>query len=133
MTDDETHHTDQDLTDEYLLYEADHAATRAYCPYSDHAVGAVVAVSDGLIYRGCNVEVSGRVPSIHAEMMAVFHAVRCGYDEAIETVAVTEPPCGMCVHTLTEFCSPETRIVTPGGTWTLDELGGNLYWAGEHP
>jgi cytidine deaminase len=114
-----------------LLDEAREARKRAHCPYSNHAVGAVVLTDNGQTHRGCNIEVRGRLTSVHAEMLAAFVAV-CDNDNEFDTIACTEMACGPCVHTLAEFADRDTRFVTPDGEWTLGDLIGDLYWPGEH-
>ena len=51
------------------------AREKAYCPYSNFAVGAALLCQDGTIYTGCNIESSAYTPTICAERTAFFKAV----------------------------------------------------------
>jgi cytidine deaminase len=89
------------------------AVSSAYAPYSGLKIGAAVLASDGEIYTGCNIEVSGLSNSIHAEETALTKAIKDGKSE-LEAVSVSSEtgvtPCGMCRQTLTEF-SQENLLV----------------------
>jgi cytidine deaminase len=80
---------------------------KAFAPYSEYRVGAALLTEKG-IYRGSNVEVSGRSTSVHAEMMAAFNAVIDGVQE-FRLLAISQDgenearPCGLCQHTLAQF------------------------------
>ena len=54
------------------------AREKAYCPYSNFAVGAALLCQDGTIYTGCNIESSAYTPTICAERTAFFKAVSEG-------------------------------------------------------
>ena len=82
------------------------AREKAYCPYSNFAVGAALLCQDGTIYTGCNIESSAYTPTICAERTAFFKAVSEGKREFI-CIAVTggrvdadvlpiTTPCGVC-------------------------------------
>ena len=94
------------------------AREKAYCPYSNFAVGAALLCQDGTIYTGCNIESSAYTPTICAERTAFFKAVSEGKREFI-CIAVTggrvdadvlpiTTPCGVCRQVMMEFCNPET-------------------------
>ena len=94
------------------------AREKAYCPYSNFAVGAALLCQDGTIYTGCNIESSAYTPTICAERTAFFKAVSEGKREFI-CIAVTggrvdadvlpiTTPCGVCRQVMMEFCDPET-------------------------
>ena len=51
------------------------AREKAYCPYSNFAVGAALLCQDGTIYTGCNIESSAYTPTICAERTALRPAV----------------------------------------------------------
>lgn len=93
----------------------------AYAPYSDYQVGAILVTEQGA-YSGVNVEVSGRSTSIHAEMMAAFNAVMDGARD-FKFIAIShdgdDAPCGLCQHTLSQFCEDLDIYVDSGegGHW----------------
>jgi homotetrameric cytidine deaminase len=90
---------------------------RAYAPYSQYQVGAALSILDSEeIFSGCNVENSSYGATICAERNAVLQAVAAyeGKPTLTEIVLVTRdpaPPCGMCLQVLSEFSTPQTRIV----------------------
>ena len=104
---------------------------RAYAPYSDFRVGAVLVGKDGSVFAGCNVENSAYPAGICAERSALAAAVAGGVTRFDLLVVATEadqatPPCGMCRQALVEF-APTLTIISytkHGGeaTWDLATL-----------
>jgi cytidine deaminase len=75
--------------------------SKAYCPYSNFAVGACVLAANGKYYTGCNVEKA--VNSLCAEGTAIVKMVEDGCRQIKEVYVVTEltgdllaAPCGFC-------------------------------------
>ena len=104
----------EDLRGE-LLAAAREAQASAYAPYSNFAVGAAVLLSDGVIYRGCNVENASFGLSICAERVALFHAISDGrLDIAAVAVVTSSPklckPCGACRQVIAEFSQADNPI-----------------------
>jgi cytidine deaminase len=116
---------------EVLRERASAAMERAYAPYSNFRVGAVLLGSDGSMTEGCNVESAAYPAGICAERAALGAAVARGVRSFRAIAIVTSgenptPPCGMCRQALIEF-SPELEIVsmTRSGKearWTLANL-----------
>lgn len=111
--------------------EAAHAyRSKAYAPYSNFPVGAVVVGSDGTFFGGVNVENASYGLTICAERAAVFHAVASGRRD-LRAVAIAGPPehasapCGACRQVLREF-NPRMDVAytTSGGVvqTTLEQL-----------
>lgn len=103
-----------------LLDQAREAASRAYAPYSGFRVGAALALANGEIVIGANVENVSYGLTICAERSALVSAVsRFGPEIRISAVAVTNlnnaasPPCGACRQMLAEFAEPEAPVVFP--------------------
>ncbi len=109
-----------------LLAEAQRAARRAYCPYSNYRVGAAV-LADGRNYHGANIENASSNLGICAERVALAVARMAGVSR-IQGIAVhcsgptARPagsdersclPCGGCLQWIAEHC-PEAWIVTNG-------------------
>ncbi len=91
------------------------ARERAYAPYSGYRVGAALAIDDGEVITGSNVE--NRLPALAvcAERVAVCRAVAEGFTRFRALVVATAssppaPPCGLCLETLAEF-APDLPIL----------------------
>jgi cytidine deaminase len=89
-----------------LIDLAKEARRRAYAPYSNYPVGAVLRTRSGRIFTGCNVENAAYPTSMCAERTAIFKAVSEGEKE-FDVIAVVTPnggtPCGSCRQVLAEF------------------------------
>ena len=87
------------------LYEqAVTASERAYAPYSNFHVGAVVRARDGRLFEGVNVENASYPLGICAERTAIACAVVAGYRPGdLEEIAITASPCGGCRQWIWEF------------------------------
>ena len=117
-----------------LVERADLVAARAYAPYSEYLVGAVVRTRDGSVFEGVNVENAVYPLGICAEKSALVAAASAGYRPGdIEAIGITASPCGGCRQWLWEFrldrvTFPNSagEIVTYGAaellpeTWELD-------------
>lgn len=91
------------------LYAAALAATaRAYPPYSNLHVGAVLEAENGTLIEGANVEFGSYGLTICAERTALAKAVSDGH-RSFRRVAVARrdglpiSPCGMCRQSLADF------------------------------
>jgi cytidine deaminase len=92
------------VTDRELVEAAHEAATRAYAPYSEYLVGAVVLARDGRTFAGVNVENAAYPLGICAERTAIACAVAAGYRPGdLEAIGITASPCGGCRQWLHEF------------------------------
>lgn len=93
-----------------MIREATLIRKKAYCPYSNFAVGAAILTEEeSKVYTGCNIENSTMTPAMCAERSAVAKAVCDGYlkFKAVAVVANQSEftaPCGVCRQTLNEFC-----------------------------
>jgi cytidine deaminase len=87
------------------LYEQALAASgRAYAPYSQFNVGAVVRARDGRLFEGVNVENGSYPLGICAERTAIACAVVAGCGPGdLEEIAITASPCGGCRQWIHEF------------------------------
>jgi cytidine deaminase len=118
-----------------LVARAEAVASRAYAPYSEYLVGAVVRTRDGRIFEGVNVENAAYPLGVCAERSAIVAAVAAGYGPGdLEAIGITASPCGGCRQWLHEFrvgevsyrrASGEVMTVTPADllpdTWDLPE------------
>jgi len=87
-----------------LVERAEAVASRAYAPYSNYLVGAVVRARDGRLYEGVNVENAAYPLGICAEKAALVAAVAAGCRPGdLEAIGITASPCGGCRQWLHEF------------------------------
>jgi cytidine deaminase len=105
---------------EDLTKQAHEAALHSYSPYSGFRVGAALALSNGEVVTGTNVENVSYGLTICAERSALVTAIsRFGPEIRIAAVAVANlnnaasPPCGACRQMLSEFILPEAPVAFP--------------------
>ena len=108
------------MIDLELMRAAETARKSAYAPYSHFAVGAALLAASGKVYVGCNIENASFTPTVCAERVAFFEAVKNGEREFL-AIAVTggktneKPsfcsPCGVCRQVMAEFCHKDFRIL----------------------
>ena len=123
------------MTDRELMELADRARAYSYSPYSRFRVGAALLTKSGKVYLGCNVENASYPAGNCAERTAIFKAVSEGEREfvAISIVGGREgetpelcAPCGICRQVMSEFCSPDFKILLGNPehfkAYTLGEL-----------
>ena len=92
------------MTAQELVERADAVAVRAYAPYSNYFVGAVVVARDGRVFEGVNVESAAYPLGICAEKSAIARAVAEGCKPGeLEAIGITASPCGGCRQWLWEF------------------------------
>ena len=110
-----------------LQREALAARARAYCPYSNFAVGAALLTDSGRIVIGANVENRSYPATICAERSALVAANALGERSfrALVVAADNHPParpCGVCLQMLSEFADrlPVRLINTDGDCEELD-------------
>src|SRR5205807_10174835 len=89
---------------------------RAYAPYSNYLVGAVVRTRDGKIFEGVNVENAAYPLGVCAEKSALVQAVSEGYRPGdIAAIGITASPCGGCRQWLYEFRIDEVTFRNSAG------------------
>lgn len=106
--------------------------SRAYAPYSNFFVGAVVKGANGKLYGGCNVENAAYPVGNCAEASAIAAMVGDGEHKIVEVLVMGPEgqictPCGACRQRLREFGADDLPIhlADPTGvkqTITLGEL-----------
>ena len=103
------------MSDE-LVARAEAVAARAYAPYSNYLVGAVVLARDGRLFDGVNVENASYPLGLCAERAALARAVAEGCRPGdLEAIAITASPCGGCRQWLYEFRLDRVAFRTPDG------------------
>ena len=103
-----------------LATAAIEAMKRSYSPYSHFTVGAALLTKDGKVYTGANIENASYTPTVCAERNAIFTAVHNGERE-FEAIAIVgghegdvkgiTAPCGVCRQVMSEFCSPDFKVI----------------------
>lgn len=119
-----------------LIEEAKCAMQASYSPYSGFKVGAALLTKSGKLYTGCNIENAAYTPTICAERVAFFSAVRDGERE-FEAIAIVGGksgeissftyPCGVCRQVMREFCTDDFTIVLFDGKQYTEHTLGELF------
>lgn len=97
-----------------LKEKAEEASKNAYSPYSKALVGSAIAMSDGSIYTGCNIENASYGGTICAERVAIMKAVSEKKMQIEKVYVYTKegwPPCGMCRQVMSEFAAPGMEVI----------------------
>ena len=69
------------MTDRELMQAAEKTRKSAYAPYSCFQVGAALLAASGKVYVGCNIENSSFSPTVCAERVAFFEAIKNAKDD----------------------------------------------------
>jgi len=100
-----------------LVEKAEAAARRAYAPYSDYFVGAVVRTKDGREFAGVNVENAAYPLTVCAEKTALGAAATAGYRPGdVVAIGISASPCGGCRQWLHEWRVPVVSYRRDDGT-----------------
>ena len=92
------------------------AMNKAYVPYSNYQVGALIVTKNGNTYSGCNVENASYPLGNCAEASAIASMV-IGGEKKIKTIYVMTKndeggiPCGGCRQRIREFSDENTQIM----------------------
>ncbi len=93
-----------DEHDRELYEQAVAISQRAYAPYSNFLVGAVLRARDGRIFEGVNVENAAYPLGICAERSAIAAAAGAGLRPGeVDAIGITASPCGGCRQWLHEW------------------------------
>ena len=98
-----------------LIEHAIKAYSKAICPYSNYAVGAVVLTSNNKIISGFNIESKAYPTTLCAERVAIFSALAQGYNKFYALAVVTidgGTPCGGCRQIIHEFAGDIPIIIS---------------------
>lgn len=98
------------------------AQKRAYAPYSQFKVGAVVKLKDQDVWvSGHNIENASYGASVCAERIAIFNALSNHTDlrdNAFDYLLLVtdtpdgDVPCGLCLQVISEFAGPDFPVVS---------------------
>ena len=110
-----------------LVEKAEAVAARAYAPYSNYHVGAVLRTKDGREFEGVNVENAAYPLGVCAEKSALVAAVTAGYGPGdIAAIGMNASPCGGCRQWLVEFRIPEVSFRRADGSIARFDANGLL-------
>ena len=92
------------------------AMNKAYVPYSNYQVGALIETKNGNTYSGCNVENASYPLGNCAEAAAIASMVLAGekYIRMIYVMTKNDEggiPCGGCRQRIREFSDENTQII----------------------
>lgn len=98
------------------------AMNKAYVPYSNYPVGALIVTNKGNTYSGCNVENASYPLGNCAESSAIASMVLAG-EKNIKMIYVMSQndqggcPCGGCRQRIREFSDIDTQVIlcSPSG------------------
>ena len=117
------------MTNQELIDLAVAAMKSAYAPYSGFTVGAALLTADGQVYTGCNIENAAYTPTVCAERVAFFSAIRDGRRDFKKIAVVGGKnsaltsftyPCGVCRQVMREFCADDFTILAYNGSETRE-------------
>ena len=104
------------MNEENYIKATKEAMSKAYVPYSNYPVGALIVTDNGNIYSGCNVENASYPLGNCAEASAIASMV-IGGEKKIKTIYVMTKnneggiPCGGCRQRIREFSDENTQIM----------------------
>ena len=104
------------MNEENYIAATKEAMSKAYVPYSNYPVGALIVTDNGNTYSGCNVENASFPLGNCAEASAIASMV-IGGEKKIKTVYVMTKndeggiPCGGCRQRIREFSDENTQIM----------------------
>jgi len=104
------------MNEENYIAATKEAMSKAYVPYSNYPVGALIVTDNGNTYSGCNVENASFPLGNCAEASAIASMVNGG-EKKIKTIYVMTKnneggiPCGGCRQRIREFSDENTQIM----------------------
>ena len=104
------------MNEESYIAATKEAMSKAYVPYSNYPVGALIVTNNGNTYSGCNVENASYPLGNCAEASAIASMI-LGGEKKIKTIYVMTKndeggiPCGGCRQRIREFSDENTQIM----------------------
>ena len=110
------------MNEENYIAATKEAMNKAYVPYSNYQVGALIVTKNGNTYSGCNVENASYPLGNCAEAAAIASMVLAG-EKNIKMIYVMSQndqggcPCGGCRQRIREFSDIDTQVIlcSPSG------------------
>ena len=103
------------------------AMNKAYVPYSNYPVGALIVTKEGNTYSGCNVENASYPLGNCAESSAIASMILAG-EKNIKMIYVMSQneqggcPCGGCRQRIREFSDIDTQVILCSPTGVQQRL-----------
>ena len=104
------------MNEENYIKATKEAMSKAYVPYSNYPVGALIVTNNGNTYSGCNVENASYPLGNCAEASAIASMI-LGGEKKIKTIYIMTKndecaiPCGGCRQRIREFSDENTQIM----------------------
>ena len=109
---------------------AKQAMAKAYAPYSNYPVGALVVTQNGQTFAGCNIENASYPEGNCAETAAIAAMVIAGHQRIQKIYIMSQDdqgatPCGGCRQRIREFSDNNTPVIlcSPAGVQQRLALG----------
>jgi len=106
------------------------AMDKAYAPYSNYPVGALIVTENGQTFAGCNVENASYPEGNCAETAAIAAMVMAGHQRIQKIYIISQDdqgatPCGGCRQRIREFADNNTPVIlcSPSGVQQRLALG----------
>ena len=104
------------MNEENYIAATKEAMSKAYVPYSNYPVGALIVTDNGNTYSGCNVENASFPLGNCAEASAIASMVIGGEKKIKKIYVMTKNdqggiPCGGCRQRIREFSDENTQII----------------------
>jgi len=104
------------MKEENYIATTQEAMNKAYAPYSNYPVGALIVTDNGNTYTGCNVENASYPLGNCAEASAIASMVIAGEKKIKMIYIMTKNdeggiPCGGCRQRIREFSDSNTQIM----------------------
>ena len=104
------------MNEENYIKATKEAMSKAYVPYSNYPVGALIVTNNGNTYSGCNVENASYPLGNCAEAAAIASMVLAGEKHIRMIYVMTKNdeggiPCGGCRQRIREFSDENTQIM----------------------
>ena len=104
------------MNEENYIAATKEAMSKAYVPYSNYPVGALIVTDNGNTYSGCNVENASFPLGNCAEASAIASMVIGGEKKIKKIYVMTKNddggiPCGGCRQRIREFSDENTQIM----------------------
>jgi cytidine deaminase len=117
-------------TETNYINAVNQAMAKAYAPYSNYSVGALVVTQNGETFAGCNVENASYPEGNCAETAAIAAMVIAGHQRIQKIYIMSQDdqgatPCGGCRQRIREFADNNTPVIlcSPSGVQQRLALG----------